>query len=161
MFEDFTLDSIYDIQYELTSPVIKYTSDLTINETIDEIGSMKVFKIPAVNNAYNSSIISDEKREFPIEYIFYENSDIYKSTYLIQIQDDERFVEVPESAAFSFKKHNYKIDYELIKPNELKINILANTSKERIQPNEYVDFKAYVKSVLDAKDQLIGYKKTK
>ena len=161
MLEDFRLDSIYDIKYELKSPVIAYTSDLTINETIDEIGSMKVFRIPAVNNAYNSGIVSDEKRNYPIEYIFYENADVYKSTYTILLREDEKFVEVPESANFSFKKHQYNIVYELIRPNELHIEIIANTSKERIKPSDYAPFKSYVKSVLDSKEQLIGYKKVK
>ena len=132
---------------------------MTINETIDEIGSMKVFRIPAINNAYNSGIISDEKRNYPIEYIFYENADVYKSTYTIILGDNEKFVEVPESASFSYKKHAYKLDYKLAKPNELNINIVAKTSKKRIQPSEYDEFKSYVKSVLDAKGQLIGYKK--
>ena len=161
MLEDFRLDSIYDIKYDLKSPVIAYTSDLTINETIDEIGSMKVFRIPAVNNAYNSGIVSDEKRNYPIEYIFYENADVYKSTYTILLREDEKFVEVPESANFSFKKHQYNIVYELIRPNELHIEIIANTSKERIKPSDYAPFKSYVKSVLDSKEQLIGYKKVK
>ncbi|WP_273273390.1 transglutaminase domain-containing protein [Maribacter polysiphoniae] len=161
LLEDFSLDSIYDIQYDIKSPVIAYTSDLTINETIDEIGSMKVFRIPAVNNAYNSGIISDEKRNFPIEYIFYENADVYKSSYKILLGENEKFVEVPESVDFKYRKHSYKITYELIKPNELQIDILANTSKERIEPSEYEAFKSYVKSVLDTKEQLIGYKKIK
>ena len=161
LLEDFSLDSIYDIRYTLESPVISYTTDLTINETMDEIGSMKVFRIPAVNNAYNTSIISDEKRNFPIEYIFYENADVYASTYTIILDENESFVEVPESASFSYKKHKYTIGYELVKPNELHIAIMAHTSKERIEPDEYEAFKSYVKSVVDAKEQLIGYKRLK
>ncbi|NNE77711.1 MAG: DUF3857 domain-containing protein, partial [Pricia sp.] len=75
--EDFTLDSIHGIEYDLRSPVVKYVSNLTINEKINEIGSMKVFSLPAVNNAYNTSIISADKRVFPIDYLLYENADIY------------------------------------------------------------------------------------
>ncbi len=161
LLEDFKMDTIYDIKYDLKSPVISYTSDLTINETMDEIGSMKVFRIPAVNNAYNSGIISDEKRNFPIEYIFYENADIYKSSYKIILAQDEKFVEVPESAGLNYRKHRYNINYELVEPNELHIAIEAHTSKERIDPSEYEAFKSYVKSVLDLKEQLIGYKRLK
>ncbi len=159
--EDFVLDSVHNIEYDLRSPVIKYVSDLTINEKIDEIGSMKVFSIPAVNNAYNSSIIEEDTRNFPIDYLLYENADIYKSSYNIKLKDDERFVEVPENAEYSFKKHHFQIAYELAKENELYITIMAKTSKERIAADDYKAFKSYVKRVLDAKQQLIGFKKQK
>lgn len=159
--EDFTFDSIHNIKYELRSPVLKYTSNLTVNEKLDEIGSMKVFRIPAVNNAYNTSIIQDDERAFPIDYLLYENADVYKSSYVIKLKDDERFVEIPESADYSFQKHHFKIDYELAKESELHITIEAKTSKERIAASDYKDFKAYVKAALDAKQQLIGFKKNK
>ncbi len=158
ILEDFKTDTIYNIEYDLRSPSIGYTSNLVVNEKFDEIGKMKVFRLPAVNNSYNSSIISDDKRSFPIEYILYENADIYKSSYVIKLKGNEKFVEIPENQSFNFKKHNFSIKYELIKPNELFINIVGKTSKERIDSNEYYEFKVYVKSVLDAKTQLIGYK---
>jgi len=159
--EDFVLDSVHSIEYDLRSPVIKYASDLTVNEKLDEIGSMKVFSIPAVNNAYNTSIIEDDTRNFPIDYLLYENADGYKSSYVIKLKDGERFVEVPENAEFSFKKHHFQIAYELAKENELYIDIMAKTSKERIAADDYKAFKSYIKSVLDAKQQLIGFKKAK
>lgn len=159
--EDFSMDSIHDIHYELRSPVLKYTSDLTVNEKLDEIGSMRVFRIPAVNNAYNTSIIQDDERIFPIDYLLYENADVYKSSYVIKLNEDERFVEIPESADYSFKKHQFKINYDLAKENELHVSIEAKTSKERIPASDYKDFKVYVKASLDAKQQLIGFKKSK
>ena len=159
--EDFVLDSIHTIEYDLRSPVIKYISELTINEKIDEIGSMGVFSIPAVNNAYNTSIIEDDLRSFPIDYLLYENADVYKSSYTIKLQDGEQFVEVPENTEYSFKKHKFQITYNLIEANELHIEIRANTSKERIETSDYKAFKLYVKAVLDAKQQLIGFKKPK
>ncbi|NJB71423.1 hypothetical protein GGR42_001885 [Saonia flava] len=158
--EDFKLDSIYNIKYELRSPNVEYTSELTINETMDEIGSLKVFRLPKVNNAYNSSIIDEDERFFPIDYVLYENADIYKSSYIIRIGHDERFVEVPESKNYSFKNHSFVIDYKLGNENELKVSIEANTPKDRIAIEDYADFKKYVKAVIDAKEQLIGFKKS-
>lgn len=155
---DFSLDSIYDIQYKLQDSIIKYSSDLRINEKVDEIGSLKVFSIPFVSHAYESSIISEDKREYPIDYLLYENVDYYISNFKIKIDKSKKFVELPESVSLSFKKHSFKIDYKLYKENELHVKIQANTFKERITAEEYTDFKAYVKSVLDVKTKLIGYK---
>lgn len=158
--EDFKLDSIYNITYKLREPIIKYTSDLTINETMDKIGSMKVFKLPKVNNAYNSSIISEDQRFFPIDYLLYENADVYKSSYTIRIGINEKFVEVPESKNYTFKNHSFVINYSLSKENELNVSIEAHTPKDRIPVEDYTNFKKYVKAVIDAKDQLIGFKKS-
>lgn len=157
--EDFKLDSVYAVKYSLRSPVIEYTTDLTVSEKMDKIGSMKVFRIPAVNNAYNTSIIEDSERNFPIDYLLYENADFYKSSYLIQLNEDERFVEVPENVEYRFKSHHFTMAYNLKKENQLHITIGAQTSKSRIAASEYPEFKSFVKSVLDAKQQLIGYKK--
>ncbi|WP_149273518.1 transglutaminase domain-containing protein [Pareuzebyella sediminis] len=157
--EDFTLDSIHGIEYDLRSPVIKYISDLTINEHIDKIGNMNVLRIPAVNNAYNNAIIADDDRTYPIDYLLYENTDIYRSSYVIKLRNNQHFVEVPESADYSFKEHRFHIEYVLSEANELHVKIEAHTSKERIAPEEYRAFKQYVKSVLDAKQQLIGFKR--
>ncbi|MGB5554386.1 MAG: transglutaminase domain-containing protein, partial [Flavobacteriaceae bacterium] len=161
IIEDFSMDSIYGIEYNLRSPVIKYVSQLTVHEKIDEIGSMKVFRLPAVNNAYNTSIIEEDERNFPIDYLLYENADIYKSSYIVKLGEDQKFVEIPEDAALSFRNHEFNITYALSKENELHVDIEATTVKDRIPANEYKAFKSYVKSVLDAKQQLIGFKKAK
>lgn len=158
MEEDFVLDTIRNINYDLRSPVIKYTTNLTVNEKFNELGSMKVFSLPAVNNAYNTNIIEDDERNYPIDYLLYENADIYKSNYRILLSDNEQFVEVPENRELSFKGHQFQMEFKLSKPHELQIDILAHTSKERISAEDYKDFKAYVKAVLDAKKQLIGFK---
>lgn len=157
--EDFKLDSIYGIEYDLRSPVIKFVCDLKIKEKIDEIGSMKVLSIPSVSRAYETSIISEDDRKFPIDYLLYENVDEYISNYILRIGKNESFVEVPKSVTLKFKRHSFKIGYNLTKNNELRVNIHATPSKERIQPEDYKEFKTYVKSVIDAKTQLIGYKK--
>ena len=158
--EDFTLDNIYDIEYDLRSSTIKYTCDLEINEKINEVGSMKVLSLPIVSRAYEKSIIIEDKRNFPIDYLLYENVDEYISNYILKIDKNEQFIEVPKSVSLKFKKHSFKIDYNLVRNNELRIKIHAIPSKERIAPEDYKEFKAYVKATIDAKKQLIGFKES-
>ena len=159
MSEDFSLDSVYNVNYKRRAETLKYVSKLSVNEKLNQIGSMKVLSLPAINNAYNSSIIEDNVRNYPIDYLLYENADEYISSYLIVLSEDEEFVEVPENSEYSFKAHHFNMNFELKEPNELFVQISVQTSKKRIDPQDYKDFKMYVKSVLNAKKQLIGFKK--
>ncbi|SHI45533.1 transglutaminase domain-containing protein [Pseudozobellia thermophila] len=161
IIEDFALDSLHSIAYDLRSPVLSYVSEMTVNEKFNEIGSLKVFSLPAVNNAYNTAIIEGDKREYPIDYLFYENADEYRSSYVIKLEEGDTFAEVPKDASYSFKKHRFEMNFDQVAQNELHVKIVAKTSKERIAPSDYKAFKTYVKSVLDAKKQLIGFKKGK
>ncbi|WP_299523805.1 DUF3857 domain-containing protein [Winogradskyella sp.] len=158
IFDDFTLNDVSQIDNKNDDKMISYTSDLTINKKLNSIGSIKILQLPIITHPYESSIIQLEKRNFPIDYIQYEYVDIYTTDYIIDLEGDKSFVEIPESKAFSFKNHFYNITYDKPKPSQLKVSIRCNTSIEDISPEDYPEYKAYVKEILDAQDEYIGFK---
>ena len=111
-----------------------------------------------VSNPYTSSIINYEKRNYPIEYLQYEKLDEYYNSYDLLIDNGKRFIEIPENSKLSFKDHRYEITYELVKDNHLKVKIYSKPSSKNIDPDDYAEFKAYVKSILDAEKKFIGFK---
>ncbi|NND10015.1 MAG: hypothetical protein HKN96_02295, partial [Flavobacteriaceae bacterium] len=105
-----------------------------------------------------SDIISEEDRNYPIEYLNYENVDVYVTTYDIIIEEGQAFSEIPEDAFFSFKDHSYSITYKKVKPNHLKVEVNSTPSISNINPEDYEAFKTYVKNVLEVESAFIGYK---
>ncbi|MDO5971033.1 DUF3857 domain-containing protein [Flavivirga aquimarina] len=156
--EDFVLDKLYNAERVDNDKVIKYTSDITINKKANKIGPINILQLPKVSNPYTNDIISLENRKYPIEYIQYENLDEYSNTYNIFINEGLKFIEIPKSNKFTFKKHSYAITYSLIKDNHLRVTMHAETPSDNISVKDYNAFKSYVKSILEAEQEFIGYR---
>ena len=158
MAEDFVLDELSNIERVDEDKIIKYTSDITINKKVNKIGAINILQLPKISNPYTNSIISLEKRKYPIEYIQYENLDEYINNYDVFIDEGLKFIEIPKNNKFTFKNHSYSIKYSLIKNNHLKVEMHSKPSNENISVEDYEAFKNYVKSILEAEQELIGYK---
>ena len=155
---DFVLNSVSNIERIDNDRLIKFTSDLTLNKKINKIGSTKILQLPIISNPYTSDIVSLEKREHVIDYVQYENMDVYQIDYTINIEDGQKFTEVPENVDLNFKGHNFKMNYTLVKENQLKVSINATPDLKRILPADYDAFKSFVQNVLDVQEAFIGFK---
>ncbi|WGD34713.1 DUF3857 domain-containing protein [Olleya sp. YS] len=156
--DDFVLNSVSNIERVNDDMLIKYTSDMTLNKKINKIGSTSVLQLPIVSNPYTSSIVSLETREHEIDYMLYENMDVYEVDYTINIEEGQQFTEIPENVSLTFKGHSYSITYTKVKDNQLQVVIKSTPSINRIKASDYAGFKGYVQNVLDAQEAFIGYK---
>ncbi|WP_308993363.1 DUF3857 domain-containing protein [Mariniflexile litorale] len=156
--DDFVLDELINIERIDDDNAIKYTANITLDKKPSKIGSINIFQLPVVSHPYTSDIISFEKRHYPIEYIQYENLDEYFNTYNLFIDEGMSFTEIPKNQKLTFKDHLYEIVYTKVEENHLQINMHAKPSLENISVEEYEAFKVYVKSILEAEKEFIGYK---
>jgi predicted negative regulator of RcsB-dependent stress response len=156
--DDFTLTNVSNIVKTDDGQAVSFKSDLTINKKLNSIGSIKILQLPIITHPYESSIIQLEERNFPIDYIQYEYVDNYETDYIIELDKTQSFVEIPESKSFTFKKHSYTITYNNPQPNQLKISIRCTTSLEKINTKDYSEYKTYVKDILEAELEYIGFK---
>lgn len=156
---DVSLDSIYKVTSDYLNPEFRFTSKLKLNEKLEEFGNTKIFKVPFIANPYDSDLIKYEKRAYPIEYVLYENADSYKTVIDVIPGNGETFVEVPKDVAMSFKDHSYSIQYKILSNGNLQIISEAKTPKRRIEVEEYPEFRKYVKSFLDARKRMVGFKR--
>ncbi|MUU78406.1 transglutaminase domain-containing protein [Winogradskyella endarachnes] len=158
LVDDFTLNTITNYKENNDLASITYDADITLNKKMSSIGSIKILQLPIVTHPYENSIIQLEERKYPINYIQYETVDTYYTEYIIEIEDGETFVEIPESKQFSFKDHKYSITYKNEKPNKLNVVIKATTPYDDVMPEDYIAYKTYVKGILDAELEYIGFK---
>jgi len=156
--EDFVLNNLTSVKRVADAKAVNYIADITITNKIKKIGSIQIIQLPIVANPYTSGIISRETRNYPINYADYENVDEYKTAYTITIDEEKSFIEIPQNHKLSFKEHVYEITYTLEKNNVLHVNIHAIPSLKSIHPEDYEAFKTFVKTILDAENELIGFK---
>ncbi|MCL6294875.1 DUF3857 domain-containing protein [Jejuia spongiicola] len=156
--EDFVLNKLYNANRIDDDKIIKYTSEVTIDKKINKIGSINIFKLPKVSNPYTNNIVSLDKRYYPIEYIKYENIDEYYNYYDVFIEEGQKFIEIPKSNTFTYKDHSYSVSFKLINDNHLRVERHSKTPANAITPEDYSTFKDYVKSIIEAEEEFIGFK---
>ncbi|NRD21355.1 hypothetical protein HNV08_14955 [Winogradskyella eckloniae] len=158
LIDDFTLNTVSDYKKDNDNASLTFNTDLTLNKKRSSIGSIKILQLPIITHPYENSIIQLEERNYPIEYIQYETVDSYRTSYSIVIDEEQTFVEIPESKNLNFKNHKYSITYDNPKPNQLNVTIEAVTPYDNVSPEDYKTYKAYVKNILDTELEYIGFK---
>ena len=153
-----TLDSYKLINNERFKPSISFETNFSVSEKLQTVGSLKIMEIPFIDRVYTRNIISQEKRNYDIQYIDYENTKYYHNEVIINLPEGQKFVEVPEGKELSFKDHHYKVSYELVSPNSLKVTREVNMSWDNVTVSEYADYKKYVEEVIAIEEQIIGFK---
>jgi transglutaminase-like putative cysteine protease/predicted Zn-dependent protease len=129
----------------------------TVKNEIIEAGSMKMIKVPFIDLVATLESLSSDKREFPIEYWNYENTDAYETTVTLQLPSGQKFLEVPENQNFSFKGSVYSVKY--IKEGEkLKVHRTVKLQRQNISPADYEQFKKFFNDIVEAEAKYIPFK---
>ena len=137
---------------------LTHSNTMTVMDKLQNLGSIKLTTIPFLNKAYTRDIIMEEKRNNPIFYIYYENLNKYSSEIVINVDEGKTFIEIPENQNIQYKNHSYELKYELVKPNSLRVIRIINVPFDNISVVEYPEYKKYVESVIQAEEQVIGFK---
>lgn len=156
--EPINLISIDEIDINRDNASASYKSKLKLDLKINKIGELSAFKIPHFFNAYTRSIVNLEKRSYPISYIKYENADSYEENIILKLEENKKFIEIPENVNYKFKEHEFSVVYKLLKINELRVSITSKVNSSSIQPEEYKEFKEFVEKVLDTRETFIVFK---
>lgn len=152
------LQDIKLIKNELYDDSIEFETQLLVAEKIKNVGNLKIMDLPFIDKVYTRDIIAKETRNYDINYIKYENNLSYDSTIILNIPSDKKFTEIPENKTYAYKGHSYSINFELVKPNSLKVSRIVSTPWDNITTSEYADYKKYVEEVIANEDQVVGYK---
>jgi hypothetical protein len=117
-----------------------------------------VVKIPYISNIYTPVVVSEENRDYSIDYLSYEDTDEYTTSYDIYVKAGETFTEIPKDQELKYKDHYYSRKYQKVSPNHLKVTVVAKPGlMSDITAQEYPEFKAYVNKVLEAQDEMIAF----
>jgi hypothetical protein len=146
------------IQNETYDSGITFETRFSISERLQSLGSLKVLDIPFIDKTYTRNIIAQDKRNFEINYISYENTNNYDTEVILNLSPDKKFVEVPESKKFMWRGHSYELNYDLVSPNSLRVTRIVSIPLENISTQEYPEYKKFVEDIIEAEEQIVGFK---
>lgn len=153
-----SLQSSKVIKNEMFDKDITIETKFTVSEHLQTVGSLKITDLPFIDKVYTRDIIALESRKYDIEYFDYENCNEYHSEITLNVPQDTKITEVPESKYFTYKEHRYAITFELVKPNSLKVSRNVTLNWDTIPASEYLEYKKYIENVIQAEEQIIGFK---
>jgi tetratricopeptide (TPR) repeat protein/transglutaminase-like putative cysteine protease len=136
---------------------ISITYDFVVKNEVVEAGSMKMIKVPFTDLIATLDNFSLEKREFPIEYWNYENTDEYETEVTIQLPTGQKFLEVPGNQSLSFRNSVYSLQY-VTSGDKLKVIRKARMDRENISPAEYAGFKKFISDIVETESKYIVFK---
>jgi hypothetical protein len=140
------------------TPSVNFETAFTVNEKLQQLGSLKIVSIPFIDKVYTKDVIAKETRNYPISYIRYENAKEYDTEIVLNIPEGSKFIELPENKELTFKGHTYSIQYDLVKPNQLVVKRKVTLDWNDIPVADYPEFKKYVEEVIAIEEQIVGYK---
>ncbi len=140
------------------SEKIDYLTKFIVNEKNQKLGATQIINIPFLDEVYTKDLISEEKRNYPINYLAYENTNEYLNEINFTLPATKKFTDLPTNKILNYKGHKYALEFKLIKPNVLQIKRKVTTGTEEITTAEYPEFKKYIEEVLNTEEQVIGFK---
>lgn len=136
---------------------LQYRYDFTVKNEVIEAGSMKMIKVPFTDLVATLDNFSSEKRDFPIEYWKYENTDVYETQVTIQLPAGQKFLEIPANQNLSFQNSTYSIQY--VKDGEkLKVIRKAKMQRNNILPADYAAFKKFFTDIVEAESKYVVFR---
>ena len=137
------------------SLVMKYT--YTVKNEVVEAGSMRMIKLPLIDQVATVDNFSADKRDFPVEYWNYENTDAYETAVTLQLPAGQKFVEIPTDVNLQFKGSVYSLKF--VKEGEkLKIIRSAKLQRENVPASEYTTFKKFMNDIVEAESKYLVFK---
>ncbi len=143
---------------DLTADPLQIEIEIQISEKPKKIGSMNLLSVPFLSQAYNKQVIITENRTSDIYYVNYESENEYEEEIHLKLPEGSTFVEIPSAKKYQYGNRTYELTYDVISPAHLKVTKKVKTSWEDVSVQQYPEFKKFVEEVLEAEDDIIGYK---
>ncbi|MBD0294205.1 MAG: hypothetical protein ICV84_03240, partial [Flavisolibacter sp.] len=150
--ETLSFKGLQDLEDSITA-----TYNYSAKSEVVEAGSMRMIKLPVLDVIASLDNFSADKREHPIEYWNFENSDLYQSSITINLTGGRKFLEVPANQTFTFNNCSYSITYTRL-GEALKIERTAKLQRDNIKPVDYEKFKLFFSNIVEAESKFIVFK---
>jgi predicted Zn-dependent protease len=142
---------------ELVDSVI-YNYTYSVKNEVVEVGEMKMLKIPFTDVIATVDNFSLDKRQFPVEYWSYENTDEYETVIHLEAPKGKQFIEIPKDQSFTFRNNRYSIQFIKKQPDKLTIVRKASLQRDNISPAEYSEFLNFFNQIVKVESKYVVFK---
>lgn len=152
---------VNDISFKYLSELrdsVEYEYAYTVKDEVSEIGSLNTFKINFPDVIASLDKFSVDKKEYPINYIAYEDVDAYETVVTILAPAGKKFVEIPMNQFYTFGNMKYSLQYSLMLPGKLVVTRKFYPVRENISADKYPALKDFFEKIIKAEKKFIAFK---
>ncbi len=140
------------------SDSVLYDSKLQVKNAITSVGNLKIFPMYWTDADYNVDYLSEDTRNFNLDYYERNYTDFDKEVMTVTIPVGKTFSEMPSSKTLSFEDYmDYSINYE-VKGNVMIATREFKLKKGIITKEKYSKFKDFFNQITEEDSKQIGYK---
>jgi hypothetical protein len=140
------------------NPELHLVANCKAQDEIVTLGGLRAIKPPFFDELFSLDPFPDQERVFPLLYWEYENISNYQDEITIEIQKENKFVELPENVQIKTYYIEYDLSYQKINDNTVKVIRKAKINLTNIPASDYTEFRNTVRKIVKAEDSNIVFK---
>lgn len=153
-----TLKDVAFHELEPRKQQAKYHYAYSVENELLKLGSMKSLKIPFADNLMAMNIFTDEERQSDFDYVYYVRADLYEESFVISLDEQSAFIEVPEDIQIKFLGNEYKMTFSKKDDSTLEVHRIFKVDRQDINADQFDEFRSFVSQVVEAENTHLLFK---
>lgn len=137
---------------------VVYSYTLNAKNTVQDVAGMKILKLPWVDLNSNLSIVSLEKREYPVMLWSYSSQEEETETIKLILPPGKLMVEKPKDVTISCSSASYSLTFDSSKPGILIAKRKFLVLKDIVPTAEYEAFRDFMNKVSEYDTKQFAFK---
>ena len=137
---------------------VVYSYTLNAKNAVQDVAGMKILKMPWVDLNSNLSIVSVEKREYPVLLWSYSSQEEETETIKLILPAGEIIVEKPKDIVVSCPSATYTLTFDSTKPGILVAKRKFVVLKDIVSTSEYDAFRDFMNKVSEHDTKQYAFK---
>ncbi|KOY86163.1 hypothetical protein AD998_08380 [bacterium 336/3] len=154
-----SLTSLEFENIEKVTDTLKYNYKYVVKNEIAEIGALKVLKVPYSVRHGRIDVFTEETRNSPIDYSYFEDVDVYIEDITVQTPQGTTLVDIPKDVTINADFMKFELKFTKVNPQTLKVYRKVTSNKYVIIPaKDYMKFKDILTEINNIENKYITYK---
>jgi predicted Zn-dependent protease len=137
---------------------VVYSYSLNAKNAVQDVAGMKILKMPWVDLNSNLSIVSLEKRDYPVLLWSYSSQEEETETIKLILPTGKLMVEKPKDIVVSCPSASYSLTYDSSKPGVLIAKRKFVVLKDIVSTAEYNEFRDFMNKVSEYDTKQYAFK---
>ncbi len=138
------------------SDTLSYSYASVSPKVFTNINGLSIVKLPLVDKLIPMDFLSLDERKFPVEVWQFYSADTVSEKIIVAFPEHKKLAEVPKSVHFSCKQAEYTLSFKII-DNTLVVNRTLIYKYDEVPVSDYLAYRSFIESVVDADSQQIGF----
>ena len=137
---------------------VVYSYSLNAKNTVQDVAGMKILKLPWVDLNSNLTIVSTEKRDYPVQLWSYSSQEEETETIKLVLPAGKLLVEKPQNVSLSCPNASYTLTFDSSKPGVMIAKRKFVVLNDMVPTKDYPAFRDFMNKVAEHDTKQYAFK---